>query len=170
MKEFFLNLLVQTVRLIIISAILTFASIIVMVYIFPPSKRNEQIARPVPPAEKEKDPDENKLEEMDLCLACHEQRCGMIKQGKHKSMSCGDCHGPAGLHAANPAEKRAMVPKKRAYCLDCHGCDPSRAGAPRVDPGQHHPTELCTPCHNPHDPTIDVGPVAPNGPSIVSDP
>lgn len=89
----------------------------------------------------------------EACAACHAEIADRHSGGRHQSLSCEVCHGPAAAHIQSPSENRLPAPRKRDYCPLCHRYDPSRpTGFPQIDPVAHNPLKACINCHNPHQP------------------
>jgi len=89
----------------------------------------------------------------EACADCHADIVGLHGKGRHQTVSCEVCHGPAAAHTLAPVENQLPAPRKRAYCPLCHGYDPSRpTGFPQIDPVSHNPMKPCITCHNPHQP------------------
>jgi hypothetical protein len=87
------------------------------------------------------------------CGACHEEITRTRAAGRHRTVACEVCHGPAAGHVASPTEVRLSAPKQRGYCTLCHGYDPARpTGFPQIDPASHNPVRPCISCHRPHAP------------------
>jgi len=87
------------------------------------------------------------------CGDCHTDIVEIHGKGRHQSVACENCHGPAAAHAQSPVDNQLPAPRKRAYCPLCHGYDPSRpTGFPQIDPVSHNPMKPCITCHNPHQP------------------
>lgn len=89
----------------------------------------------------------------EACAECHTDIVEIHGKGRHQTVACENCHGPAAAHTLAPVDNQLPAPRKRAYCPLCHGYDPSRpTGFPQIDPVSHNPMKPCITCHNPHQP------------------
>lgn len=89
----------------------------------------------------------------EACATCHPDIVETHLKGRHETVACEVCHGPAAAHTEEPTESRLPAPRERGYCPLCHGYDPSRpTGFPQIDPVAHNPLKPCISCHNPHQP------------------
>lgn len=98
---------------------------------------------------------------MATCRECHEDEYSTKLGGRHRTIGCENCHGPAATHVANKDDKAATPPKHRdrEFCLGCHGFLASRPnGFPQVDGQEHNGRKKCVSCHDPHDPVPDETP------------
>lgn len=95
-----------------------------------------------------------------VCGDCHEEQFQAKLHSPHSPLSCEICHGPSYAHAVvDPIENTPPIPEGNEPCLSCHKYLPSRpTGFPQVIEFQHEPGELCTSCHQPHDPTPKEAP------------
>ncbi len=89
----------------------------------------------------------------EACAACHADIVAAHDAGRHQTVACEVCHGPAAAHTEDPSSHQLPAPRTRGYCPLCHGYDPSRpTGFPQIDPIAHNPLKPCITCHNPHRP------------------
>lgn len=89
----------------------------------------------------------------EACQPCHSDIFDIHSTGRHQTVACEVCHGPAAAHTESPTDNQLPAPRKRAYCPLCHGYNPSRpTGFPQIDPQTHNPVKPCITCHNPHHP------------------
>lgn len=89
----------------------------------------------------------------EACAGCHTDIVETHTAGRHQTVACEVCHGPAAAHTEAPSENQLPRPNKRGYCPLCHGYNPSRpTGFPQIDPQTHNPVKPCVSCHNPHRP------------------
>jgi hypothetical protein len=92
---------------------------------------------------------------MATCRECHADEYGAKLNGRHRTIGCENCHGPAAAHVANKDDQAATPPKHRdrEFCLGCHGFLASRPnGFPQVDGQKHNGRKRCVSCHDAHDP------------------
>ncbi|MFQ5438123.1 MAG: multiheme c-type cytochrome [Paracoccaceae bacterium] len=101
------------------------------------------------------------------CVDCHAETVTKFAKKKHKKLSCEDCHGALGDHAAD-GKKTADAPIERTkeQCLNCHE---GLVNKPRRFPvfrttekynkhrefiaGEFPEGTTCLRCHDSHDPT-----------------
>lgn len=89
----------------------------------------------------------------EACADCHSDVLETHSRGRHQTVGCETCHGPAAAHAADPTASKPRVPSERDFCPRCHSYDPSRpTGFPQIDPVSHNPGQACVSCHTPHAP------------------
>ena len=92
------------------------------------------------------------------CLVCHEENAAEASGSRHQGLQCENCHGPAMDHPDTPAV--LAIDRSRELCLRCHALLPyptSLRGALKgIDPASHYPEALCSECHNPHKPDLEV--------------
>ena len=89
----------------------------------------------------------------EACADCHADKVAVHNQGRHQTVACEVCHGPAAAHIQSPVENSLPAPRQRGYCPLCHGYEPSRpTGFPQIDPVTHNPVKACITCHDPHHP------------------
>ena len=102
----------------------------------------------------------------DSCRSCHRETVQMIRQRKHRGLSCESCHGAFADHVEDAKKVAdAKVDGSRWQCANCHAEQINRPrGFPQfsVDGAigkfvQKHKdldeVTVCTKCHDPHDPT-----------------
>ena len=93
------------------------------------------------------------------CLDCHDDVGAKAAPGFHRALSCEACHGPQGVHAADPDSTPKRVVNDRALCTLCHAYNASRpSGFPQVDEAAHNPLTACVKCHDPHTPATGRAP------------
>lgn len=110
---------------------------------------DEIVARPIKYAGRE------------ACSECHDDIATVRRAGRHQTLACETCHGPAQAHVSSGGEVKPIVPRERAFCPQCHGFDPARpTGFPQIDPATHNPVKRCVGCHNPHEPKPPVVPTS----------
>jgi hypothetical protein len=100
-----------------------------------------------------------------FCMGCHSGESEDKEKGRHQSLSCEICHGPALRHISS-GEKIADMPIERNYQL-CARCHQKLLARPRDFPqvdlrehlieqgipiGEKIPPSICLTCHDPHDP------------------
>lgn len=86
------------------------------------------------------------------CEVCHDDIWQMFHAGKHQTLSCEGCHGPAMKHVDDPENEHLLKPGSD-QCLRCHQQNPSRPDwYTQIDPEEHLEGE-CIECHIPHNPT-----------------
>ncbi len=87
------------------------------------------------------------------CIACHDDVGNTHSRGRHQTVACEVCHGPAARHIDNPTEVKPPAPRRRDLCPICHGYEASRpTGFPQIDAVAHNPLQPCINCHQPHQP------------------
>ena len=88
------------------------------------------------------------------CVECHADHVAKLAKDAHKTLSCETCHGPAGDHVKNRGGEK--LPKLNiSMCIRCHEASPSRPKwLHQIDPHDHYTGNLCTDCHEPHQPTV----------------
>ena len=111
-------------------------------------------------------PEENPPPASDpVCVSCHEEQVRFWKYGRHRRLTCSECHGEEPSHLTKTAEVRAaMALPGPAHCLTCHQGDEEGSGM-IVGFEEHlvyieklHTTEIdrkrtggkCISCHEPH--------------------
>ena len=95
----------------------------------------------------------SKYQGVKYCQQCHTQRVSFWTKGKHQTVKCEICHGPAIGH---PAKRNLPVPSKIVVlCSSCHEALPSRpqTSIKQVIIAEHMGKQACIDCHNPHSPT-----------------
>ena len=89
------------------------------------------------------------------CDECHSETVTELSAAKHGKIGCESCHGPLAAHVA---DSDTVTPAKLdvvALCSRCHAADPARPKShPQVDVAGHAEGEVCTECHQPHDPAL----------------
>jgi len=88
----------------------------------------------------------------EYCRQCHVERVAFWGEGKHATVKCEICHGPAEGH---PAISKLRIPIQTVQlCGSCHASMPARPGTVRqVVISEHMGDQACIECHNPHSPT-----------------
>jgi hypothetical protein len=91
------------------------------------------------------------------CMPCHPGIEEAKVRSAHSKVWCEVCHGPAHIHASDPARHR---PPRRtigsAFCLQCHRKNASKPDDfPQIDEAEHRPGIQCRECHNPHAPETE---------------
>ncbi|MFH0792855.1 MAG: hypothetical protein V2A74_02350 [bacterium] len=101
------------------------------------------------------------------CKECHGDIQEKHDKGKHASVSCETCHGPLAVHVKageKVAPTRTVKPLK--LCAYCHEKLRARPESfPQLvirdhlakigmDPAEEIPPEVCTTCHDSHDPSM----------------
>ncbi len=98
-----------------------------------------------------------KYQAKEYCQECHEDHYETNMASKHKLIECENCHGPAIDHPEDP--ETLPIDNSRELCLRCHSYLPyptsMRAEIKGIDPLEHNPEELCSECHDPHEPDMD---------------
>lgn len=93
------------------------------------------------------------------CADCHQDETDLKAPNVHQSLSCETCHGP-GMDHINSTDSIVpmQVPKSREFCATCHTKNAARKtdNIVQIDPAEHNPEDLCTECHNPHNPWQDL--------------
>ena len=89
------------------------------------------------------------------CKKCHSTIDSVKITGKHASIACQYCHGPAVKHTRNPHRYPLNVNSSKAFCLKCHaiGNGASDKNIKQIDSLKHNAgSTYCITCHNPHSP------------------
>ena len=88
------------------------------------------------------------------CVSCHDTIVKLKKTGLHASISCEVCHGPGYQHIKTPEKNKLLKPKGREFCGICHSKNAARSKAliHQVDLKEHNVENVCSECHNPHEP------------------
>jgi hypothetical protein len=88
------------------------------------------------------------------CEQCHDTIVTMKNEGYHSDLSCEGCHGAAYKHIKNPEKEKLIKPNSREFCGKCHSINPARPekAITQQNIKDHHPEDLCSKCHNPHQP------------------
>lgn len=90
-----------------------------------------------------------------VCAGCHPDEAAAKEAGKHASVSCEACHGPAAAHAEDPAQTRPSKPEVAPLCSGCHEADAAKPKWFRqVVSSQHSGGASCEGCHQPHSPKM----------------
>ena len=89
----------------------------------------------------------------DACTECHSDVWEALHKGKHGHVRCEACHGPLARHAEDPTVGKVVRPDPKVLCARCHQENVARpASFPQVDVAGHSGGEVCTSCHQAHDP------------------
>lgn len=93
------------------------------------------------------------------CMECHEEKASEAIASRHRDIQCENCHGPALTHPDTPAA--LPIDRSRELCLRCHAqlqfpATSQRGRLKGVEPAAHYPEALCSECHNPHKPDLEV--------------
>lgn len=84
---------------------------------------------------------------------CHKTIYEVWKEGRHKTVNCETCHGPAEKHVSDIRILPQPANETREYCGLCHFERIARpASFPQIDPETHGENLSCAYCHNPHKP------------------
>ncbi|NVO02155.1 MAG: hypothetical protein HXX09_05580 [Bacteroidetes bacterium] len=86
-----------------------------------------------------------------VCQMCHSNMLPVLAKGKHSSVACLACHGPADRHLKGPARGTIPKPSERSFCGKCHATG-SAGGAKKIDLKEHNPDGKCIECHIAHNP------------------
>ncbi len=91
----------------------------------------------------------------ETCAGCHVEETEVKGKGKHATVACEACHGPAARHADDPGSMRPMKPEGTALCAGCHEMDAAKPKWFRqVNTKEHMPGMKCTECHAAHSPAL----------------
>ena len=91
------------------------------------------------------------------CKKCHVTIDSIKITGKHASIKCQYCHGPAFKHTRYPQRNPLIVNSSKAFCLKCHaiGNVVSDKTIKQIDSLKHNAgSTYCITCHNPHSPLL----------------
>ncbi len=89
------------------------------------------------------------------CEECHSEVVAKLAASKHLRIGCESYHGPAAAHVADPDATKPAKIDATDLCSRCHAANPSRPkGHPQIDVAEHTEGEVCTECHEAHDPTL----------------
>ncbi len=95
------------------------------------------------------------------CSDCHQDKYRLWEQGNHRTVSCENCHGPAGEHLDTQAS--LVVDSSRELCGTCHAQLVSRPSSfPQVDMQEMGGQTECITCHDPHEPRAGMPPQVPH--------
>ena len=95
------------------------------------------------------------------CSDCHQDKYRLWEQGNHRTVSCENCHGPAGEHLDTQAS--LVVDSSRELCGTCHAKLISRPSSfPQVDMQEMGGQTECITCHDPHEPRAGMPPQVPH--------
>lgn len=90
-----------------------------------------------------------------VCAGCHPEEAAVRDAGKHASVSCEACHGPAAAHADDPAQAPGAKPAATPLCSRCHEADAAKPKwFKQVVSSQHSGGAGCGDCHQPHSPKM----------------
>ncbi len=96
-----------------------------------------------------------------VCVSCHPAEYNLREKGKHRAVSCENCHGPAGAHLGKGTPE--TLDTSRGLCALCHAQLFSRPnGFPQVDMKTMGGDAECVSCHNPHEPRAGMPPQVPH--------
>ena len=96
-----------------------------------------------------------------ICNDCHQDKYSMWEKANHRTVSCENCHGPAGAHLETRA--RLVVDTSRELCGLCHAKLISRpSDFPQVNMEEMGEQAECITCHDPHDPRAGMPPQVPH--------
>ena len=102
------------------------------------------------------------------CRDCHGDLQGDWDMGKHATVPCETCHAPLVEHVQD-GEKIAPMTTEKPITL-CGYCHQALRAKPKdfpvvvvkehlvemgLDPGEEIPPDICTSCHDPHDPSLE---------------
>ncbi len=94
------------------------------------------------------------------CAECHQDMTDLKMAHEHATLSCETCHGAGREHIASvdSVVVKPKMPNTREFCSVCHAKNFARKARniKKIDPKEHNPGELCTKCHNPHNPWQDL--------------
>ena len=98
-----------------------------------------------------------KYKETEYCNECHDDKVAELHSSPHAMIPCENCHGPALNHPDDP--EKLPIDRSRELCIRCHAklVMPSsdRNDIPGIDPAEHNVGEMCSDCHNPHNPNLE---------------
>ncbi|MBE0501839.1 MAG: cytochrome C [Desulfuromonadales bacterium] len=98
-----------------------------------------------------------KYKESGYCLECHPENTATLAESAHAMIPCENCHGAALQHPDAP--ELLTVDRSRELCVRCHSSlfmpSSGRSAIPGIDPAEHNVDELCSDCHNPHNPSLE---------------
>ena len=90
------------------------------------------------------------------CNECHEDMMVLKMANEHATLSCETCHGAGRVHisSTDSVVVSPTMPRSREFCGICHAKNPARKAGniKQIDMKEHNQGELCTKCHNPHNP------------------
>ncbi|MCX6270471.1 MAG: cytochrome c3 family protein [Bacteroidetes bacterium] len=88
------------------------------------------------------------------CIGCHDDMIEKKAASPHAKINCETCHGPCLQHTLAPDTVKPLKPKGREFCGKCHSRNIARStkNIVQIDLKEHNPEQICTECHNPHDP------------------
>ena len=90
------------------------------------------------------------------CETCHSDVLEVKTKGKHARIACESCHDALSSHADDPS----IQPKKLDAAVLCAGCHEASTAKPNWFPQvvseEHSSGIVCTTCHQPHNPVIEV--------------
>lgn len=91
----------------------------------------------------------------ETCAGCHVEETEIKGKGKHATVACEACHGPAAQHAEDPGSVKPSKPDGTAFCAGCHEMDAAKPKWFRqVNTKEHMPGMKCTECHAAHSPAL----------------
>ncbi|MBI4283760.1 MAG: hypothetical protein HY663_04750 [Chloroflexi bacterium] len=96
-----------------------------------------------------------------VCVDCHQNEYNLREKGKHRAVSCENCHGPARAHVTTGAPE--VLNTSRSLCGVCHARLVSRPSSfPQVDMEKMGGDAECITCHNPHEPRAGMPVLVPH--------
>lgn len=89
------------------------------------------------------------------CDECHSETVSELSAAMHGKIGCESCHGPLAAHVADSDNVTPAKLDVVTLCSRCHAANPSRPKSqPQVDVAAHAEGEVCTECHQPHNPAL----------------
>ena len=94
----------------------------------------------------------------DACKECHDDIIAEKTASPHASIPCQTCHGPCLKHVDAPETNKPMKPQGREFCGKCHSMNAGRTkqNITQINVKEHNTDQVCTECHNPHNPWKDI--------------
>jgi hypothetical protein len=88
------------------------------------------------------------------CLECHQDVEDLKAQDVHAGIHCEICHGPGQKHVLSNEATDILKPSGRDFCGTCHQKNAARPASAivQIEQDSHNPDNICTECHNPHQP------------------
>jgi len=98
-----------------------------------------------------------KYKDSRYCAECHDEKSESLAESAHAMIPCENCHGPALQHPDNP--ELLTIDRSRELCIRCHAAlympSSGRNDIPGIDPEEHNVGDMCSDCHNPHNPSLE---------------